>query len=76
MANYRKFKSVKGKRSDVLHSKEFVSKNLKQRREAAFSKRTYRDLNLSPRDKALLNGYAFARAEQIAIHKFKNGKKK
>ena len=71
MAQFRSFKSVNGKKTDVLHSKAFLSKKLKERRATAFDKRTYSSLNLSPRDKALLNGYAFACAEQAAILKFK-----
>ena len=71
---YKQFNSVSGKKTDILHSRQFVSKSMKQRKASAFDKRSY--VNLSPRDKALLNGYAFARAEQDSIFRFKNSKKK
>lgn len=56
------FKSYNGKNTDILHSKEFLSKSFKDREKMAFSKDTYKNLN--KHDAALLQGFASAISQQ------------
>lgn len=55
------FKSYTGKDTDVLHSKNFLSKSFKEREKIAFDKNAR--ASMSEKDKLLMQGYATAVAQ-------------
>jgi len=65
----QQFKSYTGKKTDILHSRDFLSKSFKDREKMAFDKETYK--NLSKHDSALLQGFASATAQQKRASAYK-----
>lgn len=68
------FKSYTGKNTDILHSKEFLSKGFKERERIAFDKNVHK--SLSEKDRLLLQGYATATAQRnkaFSYNKRNNG---
>lgn len=51
-----KFTTAKGKPTDILHSQQFLSKSLNDRREVAFNKEKRK--NMSRDDQLRMEGYA------------------
>lgn len=68
------FVTKKGKPTDILHSKSWMSKSYKNREKNAFSKSLHKSLGY--RDSLLLRGYATALADKNNAYHYNNKKKK